>query len=77
MKFKTIHYGKGLIEYNLTISEMLEYLFACIKSIFSGKSIAYYLSEDLETLLCFDHPRQKIIKPMTNSEIHKIWSDEK
>lgn len=62
---RTLDHGKSwcLIEYKLTLWEWIELGIACIRAFFSIKPPAYFMSIDLEKLLCFHVPtRHKIVK---------------
>lgn len=71
-----IRYDVGLVEYNLTIHEKMEYAVAYLRAILSGECTAHYLSTELENVLCgFDPKRHKIISYMTNSQIDEYTKE--
>jgi len=79
MKIKEIKYGYGIVEYDITLQEMIEYavaiIFVLIVSIIKSSCIADFMSLELEELFCgFIPERHKIIYRMTDREIDNFVS---
>jgi len=74
---RDFRYGAGLVEYTLSLGEVLQIAMSCPMSILGGGCPADYFSDELESVrFTNDHPRLRLLVPLTDVQLDEMSPSE-